>query len=163
MAKLAFLGLGLMGTPMATRLLAAGHDLTVWNRTIARTLPLIDKGARAAASPAEAVAGVDAVITMLATPQALVEVLFGDDGVAGALNSGQWLIDMSTVGPQIIDAVAPRLPSATHLIDAPVRGSIPEATSGRLAIYVGATDDGFVQTRIRGAYLARTGFPRRRG
>jgi 3-hydroxyisobutyrate dehydrogenase len=143
MAKLAFLGLGLMGTPMATRLLAAGHDLTVWNRTSAKAGPLVDQGARAAASPAEAVDGVDAVITMMANPQALEQVLFGDNGVAGALGSGQWFIDMSTVGPQMIHSVAQRLPNSCHLIDAPVRGSVPEATTGRLAIYVGATPADF--------------------
>jgi 3-hydroxyisobutyrate dehydrogenase-like beta-hydroxyacid dehydrogenase len=143
MAKLAFLGLGLMGTPMATRLLEAGHDLTVWNRTSAKTRPLVDQGASAASSPAEAVAGADAAITMVATPQALEQVLFDDDGVLGALSPGQWLIDMSTVGPEMIGSVARRLPSHVTLIDAPVRGSIPEATAGRLAIYVGASQGAF--------------------
>ena len=88
MARLAFLGLGLMGTPMATRLLGAGHDLTAWNRTSARTGVLVDQGASAAPSPAEAVAGADAVTTMLATPQALQQVLLAPDGVAGALAPG---------------------------------------------------------------------------
>jgi 3-hydroxyisobutyrate dehydrogenase-like beta-hydroxyacid dehydrogenase len=69
MAKPAFLGLGLMDTPMATRLLEAGHDLTAWNRTSAKTEALADRGASAASSPAEAVTG--AVITMLATRQVL--------------------------------------------------------------------------------------------
>jgi 3-hydroxyisobutyrate dehydrogenase-like beta-hydroxyacid dehydrogenase len=147
MAKLAFLGLGQMGTPMATRLLEAGHDLAVWNRTGARTRPLVDRGAAAAASPAEAVAGVDAAITMLATPQALEQVLFAGDGVLGALGPGQWLIDMSTIGPQTIRSIAGRLPDQVTLVDAPVRGSVPEATAGRLAIYVGATPAGFEHVR----------------
>jgi 3-hydroxyisobutyrate dehydrogenase-like beta-hydroxyacid dehydrogenase len=143
MAKLTFLGLGLMGTPMAARLLEAGHDLTVWNRTSTKTRPLVDQGASAASSPAEAVAGADAVITMVATPQALEQVLFDDDGVLGALSPGQRLIDMSTVGPEMIDSVARRLPNHITLIDAPVRGSVPEATTGRLEIYVGASQEGF--------------------
>jgi 3-hydroxyisobutyrate dehydrogenase-like beta-hydroxyacid dehydrogenase len=143
MAKLAFLGLGQMGTPMATRLLEAGHDLTVWNRTSARTTPLVGRGASVAASPAEAVSGVDVVITMIATPDALEQVLFADDGVVGALSPGQLLIDMSTVGPEVIRSVARRLPSQVTLVDAPVRGSVPEATAGRLAIYVGATRAAF--------------------
>jgi hypothetical protein len=143
MAKLAFLGLGLMGTPMATRLLEAGHDITVWNRTSAKTRPLVDQGASAASSPAEAVAGADAAITMVATPQALEQVLFDDDGVLGALSPGQRLIDMSTVGPEMIRSVATRLPSHVTLIDAPVRGSVPEATAGRLLIYVGASQEAF--------------------
>lgn len=143
MAKLAFLGLGLMGTPMATRLLEAGHDVTVWNRTGAKTLPLVDRGAWAADTPAAAVAGADAVFTMLANPQALDQVLSGDDGLLGALRPGQWLIDMSTVGPLVIGSVARRMPSNVPLVDAPVRGSVPEATAGRLAIYVGATPADF--------------------
>jgi 3-hydroxyisobutyrate dehydrogenase-like beta-hydroxyacid dehydrogenase len=147
MAKLAFLGLGLMGTPMATRLLEAGHDVTVWNRTSGKTEPLVHRGASAASSPAGAVDGADAVITMLATPQALQQVLFAPDGAAGALIPGQWLIDMSTVGPETIRSVARRLPSDVTLVDAPVRGSVPEATTGRLAIYVGASDVDFAHVQ----------------
>ena len=139
MAKLAFLGLGQMGTPMAGRLLAAGHDVTVWNRTSSKTEPLVDQGASAATSPAGAVPGADVVITMLADPLALEQILFAVDGVAGALGAGQVLIDMSTVGPDTIRSVGQRLPEHVTLIDAPVRGSVPEATAGRLAIFVGAT------------------------
>jgi 3-hydroxyisobutyrate dehydrogenase-like beta-hydroxyacid dehydrogenase len=143
MAKLAFLGLGLMGTPMAARLLEAGHDLTVWNRTSGKTRPLVDQGASAASSPGDAVAGADAVFTMVATPEALEQVLFGDEGVVGALSPGQRLIDMSTVGPEMIGSVARRLPSHVTLVDAPVRGSVPEASTGRLKIYVGASQAAF--------------------
>lgn len=144
MAKLAFLGLGQMGTPMATRLLGAGHDVIVWNRTSAKTRPLVDLGAAAAATPAEAVAGVDAAITMVANPQALQDVLFDDaDGVVDALRPGQRLIDMSTVGVETIRSVAGQLPGYVTLVDAPVRGSVPQATAGTLAIYVGATRDAF--------------------
>jgi 3-hydroxyisobutyrate dehydrogenase-like beta-hydroxyacid dehydrogenase len=143
MANIAFLGLGQMGTPMAARLLEAGHDLTVWNRTGAKTEPLVAQGAAAAASPAEAVAGADAVITMLADPPALEQVLFADDGVVGALRPGQWLIDMSTVGPDTIHSVRQRLPGQNTLVDAPVRGSVPEATAGRLIIFVGASPEAF--------------------
>jgi 3-hydroxyisobutyrate dehydrogenase-like beta-hydroxyacid dehydrogenase len=143
MAQLAFLGLGQMGSPMAARLLEAGHDVTVWNRTPAKTEPLIRLGATAAASPAGAVAGAEAVFTMLADPQALERVLFAGDGVVGALRPGQWLIDMSTVGPDTIGSVRRRLPDQVTLVDAPVRGSVPEATSGTLAIFVGATASDF--------------------
>jgi 3-hydroxyisobutyrate dehydrogenase-like beta-hydroxyacid dehydrogenase len=156
MAKLAFLGLGQMGTPMATRLLEAGHDLTVWDRTSAKTRSLVDRGATAAASPAEAVAAVDAAITMLATPQALEQVVLAADGVAGVLGQGQWLIDMSTVGPEAIHTVARGLPTGVTLVDAPVRGSVPEATAGRLTIYVGATEAGFEHVQ---PLLAPLGIP----
>ena len=138
MATLAFLGLGLMGTPMATRLLAAGHDLTVWNRTTAKTRSLADLGASVASSPAQAVAGVDAAITMVTDPAALEQVVLGADGVAAGLVPGQLLVDMSTVGPDAVRSVAARLPQGVGMVDAPVRGSVPEATAGRLQIYVGA-------------------------
>ena len=137
MAKLAFIGLGLMGTPMATRLLEAGHDVTVWNRTAAKTKPLTDHGATAASTPMEAVAGVDATITMVTNADALEQVVFGENGLAAALAPGQLLIDMSTVGPDAVRSVASRLPAGVAMVDAPVRGSVPQATTGRLAIYVG--------------------------
>jgi 3-hydroxyisobutyrate dehydrogenase-like beta-hydroxyacid dehydrogenase len=143
MSKIAFLGLGLMGTQMATRLLEAGNDLVVWDRTEERTRPLVDLGALAAASPAQAAAGVDVAITMVANPEALEEVLFGVHGLAGALGAGQVLIDMSTVGPDEIRSAGERMPHGVTLVDAPVRGSVPEATEGKLAIFVGATDDMF--------------------
>jgi 3-hydroxyisobutyrate dehydrogenase-like beta-hydroxyacid dehydrogenase len=143
MAKLAFVGLGLMGRPMATRLLEAGHDLTVWNRTSEKTRPLVDHGASVASTPAQAAAGVDAVITMVTNPEALEQVVLGTDGLAAELAPGQLLIDMSTVGPQAARSVAARLPHGVRMVDAPVRGSVPEATAGRLAIYVGADPSDF--------------------
>jgi 3-hydroxyisobutyrate dehydrogenase-like beta-hydroxyacid dehydrogenase len=160
MTQLAFLGLGQMGAPMALRLLEAGNDVTVWNRTEAKAEPLVDQGAVAAASPAEAVANVDAVITMLGDPQALEQVLFADGGAVGALSPGQWLIDMSTVGPDVIHSVRGRLPKHVTLVDAPVRGSVPEATTGRLAIFVGATPADFEQVE---PLLAPLGSPHRVG
>ncbi len=82
MAKIGFLGLGEMGTPMARRLLQAGHELLVWNRSAERTAPLAQEGAAVVSSPARAAAGRDFVITMLATPDALEQVLFGSEGLA---------------------------------------------------------------------------------
>jgi 3-hydroxyisobutyrate dehydrogenase-like beta-hydroxyacid dehydrogenase len=143
MSTIAFLGLGQMGTPMATRLLNAGHDVTVWNRTPQRTASLAAAGARVAPTPAAAADDVEFVITMLATPEALDDVLFGPDGLAAALSPGQMLIDMSTVGPEAFRSAAARLPSGVASVDAPVRGSVPEATNGRLHVYVGAADDDF--------------------
>ncbi len=140
MAKIGFLGLGMMGSPMASRLLDAGNDVTVWNRTAERARQLVDHGASLAGSPAEAALGTDFVITMLANPAALEQVLFGDGGLAAALHAGQTFIDMSTVGPDAVAGVARRLPEGVGFADAPVRGSVPEATEGRLLILVGATD-----------------------
>ena len=86
--RIGFLGLGKMGAPMAQRLLAAGHELAVWNRTEARTKPLIREGAIAAATPAEAELGADAVFTMLFDDAAHEEVLFGPNGLMDALSPG---------------------------------------------------------------------------
>src|SRR5439155_3472517 len=88
MTKIAFLGLGMMGTPMATRLLEAGHDLTVWDRTDEKTKALVDRGANAATSPAQAGEGAEVAITMLANPQVLEQVVF-EGGLARASAPGR--------------------------------------------------------------------------
>jgi 3-hydroxyisobutyrate dehydrogenase-like beta-hydroxyacid dehydrogenase len=144
--KIAFLGLGMMGAPMATRLLEAGHDLTVWDRTDEKTRALVDRGAVAATSPAEAAAEVDVAITMLANPEVLERVVF-EGGLALALRPGQVLMDMSTVGPDEIGSVRARVPAGVIVVDSPVRGSVPEASGGKLDIFVGATDEGFERVR----------------
>src|SRR5258706_3592275 len=103
-----------MGTPIARRLLGAGHDLVVWNRTAERTAPLAREGAAVAASPAQAAAGADFVITMLATPQALEQVVFGTPGLASALSAGQIFVDNSTLVPEEIRSVAAPLPKGAN-------------------------------------------------
>jgi 3-hydroxyisobutyrate dehydrogenase-like beta-hydroxyacid dehydrogenase len=147
MSRLAFLGLGQMGQPMAARLLQAGHHMTVWNRTAEKAAPLAKEGAVVAFTPAEAAAGVDVAITMVATPEALDQVVLGEEGLARALGPGQILIDMSTVGPETVRSIADRLPAGVAMVDAPVRGSVPQATEGRLDVYVGGTDEDFERVR----------------
>jgi 3-hydroxyisobutyrate dehydrogenase-like beta-hydroxyacid dehydrogenase len=147
MARIGFLGLGDMGTPMARRLLRAGHTLVVWNRSPERIVPLVRDGAEAALTPAEAAGAADLVITMLATPEALEQVLFATEGLAYALSPGQVLVDMSTVGPDAVRAAAARLPERVSLVDAPVRGSVPQAESGHLEVFVGATDQEYERVR----------------
>ena len=110
-------------------------------------MTLAKEGAAVASSPAKAAAGADFVITMLATPDALEEVLFGTAGLAPALSPSKILIDMSTVGPDEVRSAAARLPKGVPLVDAPVRGSVPVATSGQLEVFVGATDEVFERVR----------------
>ena len=141
MATLGFCGLGQMGGPMAGRLVAAGHAVAVWNRTSERAAPLVERGARLADSPADAAAGAEAVFTMLATPEALDDVVFGTAGVAGGLGQGATLVEMSTVGPAVVQAVRARLPGGVSLVDAPVLGSVPQASDGALRIFVGGDPD----------------------
>ncbi len=142
MAELAFLGLGQMGTPIAKRLISAGHHLTVWNRTRAKVDALVEAGAAAASTPAEAAAGADVTITMLATPEAVEEVVFGPDGASSSLGRGDLFIEMSTVGVDTVRSLATRLPEVT-VVDAPVRGSVPQANDGTLTILMGSDDETF--------------------
>jgi 3-hydroxyisobutyrate dehydrogenase len=143
MTRIAFLGLGQMGAPMAARLLETGHELTVWNRTPAKAGPLIESGARLATSPEEAARGAEAVITMLSTPEVLRQVLFGEDGAVSGTERGSTLIEMSTVGPQVVQEIAGRLPEGVELVDAPVLGSLPQAADGTLKVFVGGPDQAF--------------------
>lgn len=107
MSRIAFLGLGLMGSPMAERLIDAGNDVTVWNRTSQRIEPLAERAARIADSPADAVIGTEFVLTMLANPDAIEDVVFGPTGVAGAIGdaavaSGEGRLDFSSVTTTIV-------------------------------------------------------------
>ncbi|MDP1807332.1 MAG: NAD(P)-dependent oxidoreductase, partial [Acidimicrobiales bacterium] len=153
--KIAFCGLGRMGVPMAARLLDAGHELRVWNRTAGKAGALIDAGATEAASPAEAGAGAEVVVTMLADPAAVEDVVLAAD-----LRAGTTLVEMSTIGPDAVRSVATRLPEGVDMLDAPVLGSIPQATEGTLKIFVGG--DAAVFERCRPA-LEAMGAPRHLG
>lgn len=134
MSDIAFLGLGRMGAPMARRALDAGHSLTVWNRSPGRAAPLVEAGAKRAETPAAAAAGADFVITMLADPAAVEEVLFGAEGVVQGIGPEACLVDMSTVGPDVVRALAGRLPAALAFVDAPVMGSVGPAAAGKLTV-----------------------------
>ncbi len=127
---------------MAGRLLDAGHSLRLWNRTPGRDETLVAAGASRAGTPADAAQGADVVITMVADPAALEQVLFAPDGAAETIAPDATLIDMSTVGPTAIRAAAEKL-DPVAVLDAPVLGSVPHATAGTLAILVGG-DPGVV-------------------
>jgi 3-hydroxyisobutyrate dehydrogenase-like beta-hydroxyacid dehydrogenase len=135
-----------MGAPMAARLIEAGHQVMVWNRTRSRAEAFAGRAA-VADTPAAAARGVEAVITMLATPAALSEVLFGDHGVSAGMQPGTTLIDMSTVGPDHVLEVAARLPEGVELVDAPVLGGVANAVDGSLQIFVGASQASFARCR----------------
>lgn len=140
MATVAFCGLGQMGEPMAARILDGPDQLVVWNRTPERATALVERGARLARSPAEAAADADVVVTMVATPEALEAVVFGDDGVAAGMGDGTSLVDMSTVGPTAVRGLAARLAPGADVLDAPVLGSVRQATEGALEIFVGGDE-----------------------
>ena len=136
MTAVAVLGLGAMGRAIAARLLGAGHDVRVWNRTPGRDDELVTAGARRSTTPADAVREADVVITMVTDPPALEAVLFGPDGAAPAIPDSATLIDMSTVGPTEISSVVERV-APVAVLDAPVLGSVPSVESGSLVILAG--------------------------
>lgn len=146
--KIGFLGLGSMGTPMALRLLAAGHELSVWNRSEGRTKPLIHEGAIAAATPAEAELGADAVITMLFDDAAYEEVVFGPNGLVDALSPGGLHVSCSTISVALSERLT--LEYAKRGIDfmaAPVFGRPSGAAEGRLWAVAAGVDTAVARAR----------------
>jgi 3-hydroxyisobutyrate dehydrogenase len=139
---IAVLGLGAMGRAISHRLLGAGHELSVWNRTPGRDDELVAAGARRAGSAADAVRNAEVVITMVTDPPALEGVLFGPEGAAPAIPQSATLIDMSTVGPTEIASVAERL-APVPVLDAPVLGSVPSVETGKLVILAGGDREVF--------------------
>ncbi|TDR52704.1 3-hydroxyisobutyrate dehydrogenase [Halomonas ventosae] len=137
--RLGFIGIGLMGTPMTRRLLAAGFDVTVWNRTPAKAAPLGEAGARVAGSIAELVEGVDVVLLCLANTAVVEDVVFGDGGVAQHGRAGQRLVDLSSSDPASTRDFADWLESECGMrwVDAPVSGGVAGAEAGSLAIMCG--------------------------
>jgi 3-hydroxyisobutyrate dehydrogenase-like beta-hydroxyacid dehydrogenase len=137
--RVAFCGLGIMGGPMAANLARAGFELSVWTRTSEKADRFASEhGARSAATPAEAAAGADAVITMVPDSPEVDSTLFGGDGAARALEGGGLAIDMSTIAPSAARAIGERLAeSAIDFLEAPVSGSRPKAEDGTLTIMAG--------------------------
>lgn len=137
MAVVAVIGIGAMGSRIARRLLAGGHELLVWNRSPERMGPLLKAGATAAVTPRDAARQSDALITMVADPTALEAVSEGPDGLAAGAHPGLTVIEMSTVGPAAVQRLASTLPAQIAVVDAPVIGSIAEAEAGTLTILAG--------------------------
>lgn len=141
---LGFIGLGIMGRPMAEHLLKAGYRLTVFNRTASKTKSLVQQGAEAANSPAELAASCDVIITMVPDTPEVEEVLFGNAGVKEGLSAGKIVIDMSTISPEATEKFAERLrESNCEMLDAPVSGGEPGAIAATLTIMVGGKQEVF--------------------
>jgi 2-hydroxy-3-oxopropionate reductase len=136
-ATIGFIGIGLMGKPMALNLLRAGFKLQIWNRTPEKTLEVVQAGASLAQSPAEAAHGANAVILMLENGAIVTDVLFAQ-GLADALRPGTFLIDMSSIAPTVAEDHAAILTTkGVRYIDAPVSGGTIGAQNGTLAIMAG--------------------------
>lgn len=139
--RIAVLGTGLMGAPMARRLMAAGFAVTVWNRDSSKAEALASDGAISAQTPAEAVSGAGVVITMLTNADAVKDVLF-DRGAVDAMTSGITVIDMSSIAPHFArDHSAGLAERGINHVDAPVSGGVVGAEAGTLAIMAGGEKD----------------------
>jgi 3-hydroxyisobutyrate dehydrogenase-like beta-hydroxyacid dehydrogenase len=136
--KVGFIGLGQMGSAMAARLLEAGHDVTVYNRTRARAKPLQEKGASVADTPAGACSGAEVVFTMLADDHAVEDVVFGEQGILGALPRGAVHVSSSTLSVDFTRRLAAAHAEAgERFLAAPVFGRPDVAAVGKLFVVAG--------------------------
>jgi 3-hydroxyisobutyrate dehydrogenase-like beta-hydroxyacid dehydrogenase len=144
MKRVGFVGLGLMGGPMAANVVRAGYPLTVFNRSASKAEPLRALGARVASTPRDVAANSDVVICMLADAAAVRAVLEGEDGLLAGGREGMTLIDMSTVAPEESRATAADLAArGWTMLEAPVFGSTGPAKEGKLGIMVGGEAEVF--------------------
>ena len=157
MEKIGFIGLGIMGGPMAANLVNAGYDVTGFARSSSSTERLEKAGAKSAGSIAEAVEGADVVITMLPDSPEVNDVVLGEDGVLASAGPDLLLIDMSTIAPETSVAVAERAKeSGVQVLDAPVSGGEPGAIEGSLSIMVGGDAGSFEKARPILEHLGKT-------
>lgn len=160
--RVGFIGIGRMGLPMCRRLLAAGAELTVFNRTAERAAPLVEAGARQAATPSELADQVDVVLTCLASVEATEDALLGETGVRSRLRPGMLVVDHGTIGPHAARRFAAQLAeSGAEFLDAPVSGGPEGAAAGTLAIMAGGSESGFRRAepvlRAYGRMVVRVG------
>ena len=148
MANLGFVGLGVMGSRMAKRLLDAGHSVTGYNRTRAKAQWLLDAGMKWGDTPRAVAAAADITFSMVTNTAALRAVAEGPDGILAGLASGKIYIDMSTVSPSAIRELAQQAEAkGAHMLDAPVSGSVITLEEGKLSFMVGGSQQTFEKAR----------------
>lgn len=148
MAKIGFLGLGMMGSGMAASLMRAGHEVSVWNRSAGKAAALAEAGAREAETPREAAEGADAVFSMVADDAASDRCWLADDGAFAALKPGAFVIECSTVShAQSAKLAAEAVAKALRYIDCPVNGPPSAAAKGELILLVGASPEDLATAR----------------
>jgi len=144
MTRIAFIGLGIMGSPMAVHLAKAGHDVVGYNRSPEKTKPLVDAGGRAADSVADAVADAEVIAVMVPDSPDVREVLAGESGVFASGKSGALIIDFSSIRPDVTAELAEQaVAQGFRLIDAPVSGGEAGAINAALSIMVGGKEEDF--------------------
>ena len=148
MTRIAFIGLGIMGSPMAVHLAKAGHDVVGYNRSPEKAKPLVDAGGRAADSVADAVADAEVIAVMVPDSPDVREVLAGENGVFASGKSGALIIDFSSIRPDVTTELAEQaVTQGFRLIDAPVSGGEAGAINAALSIMVGGTADDFAAAK----------------
>jgi len=148
MTRIAFIGLGIMGSPMAVHLAKAGHDVVGYNRSPEKAKPLVDAGGRAADSVADAVADAEVIAVMVPDSPDVREVLVGDNGVFASGKSGALIIDFSSIRPDVTTELAEQAAAqGFRLIDAPVSGGEAGAINAALSIMVGGTPEDFAAAK----------------
>ncbi len=156
MANLGFIGLGVMGGRLAKRLLAAGHDVTGYNRTRSRADWLVGHGLRLAPSPREVVRAAEVTFSMVSDARALRAVTEGPDGALAGLRPDQVYVEMSTVGPLVVEELAVKVAeTGAHLVEAPVMGTVATLEQGKLHVVM-LGGDAAVCERVR-PYLDELG------
>lgn len=144
--KVAFIGLGNMGSGIAQCILRAGYDLTVWNRTASKMQPLIDQGAKGAKTAREAVTGADVVVTGLMDDQSILDTLQAENGILAGMKRGAVHVCVTTMSPQCADELARiHRDHGSHYVSGPVVGRPDAAATGQLSSYL-AGDPAAVET-----------------
>jgi 3-hydroxyisobutyrate dehydrogenase len=159
-----FIGLGIMGGSMASRLASAGYPLHVYNRTRAKAEPLIEAGAHWHATPQALAAVSDVIFTIVGTPDDVRALYLGDDGLINHARSDAVLVDMTTSSPQLAEELAAHAKArGVHMLDAPVSGGDIGAREGRLSIMVGGSSEALARVepmlRCLGTTIALQGGP----
>jgi 2-hydroxy-3-oxopropionate reductase len=160
--KIGFIGLGIMGKPMAKNLLKAGYQLWVHDLNRAAVRELVDQGAHECFTPREVAENVAVVLTMLPNSPQVQEVILGKNGVLEGASAGTIIVDMSSIAPLVAREVAARaLEQGVVMLDAPVSGGEPKAIDGTLAIMVGGPPEACAQVRdilsVMGSSVVRVG------
>jgi 2-hydroxy-3-oxopropionate reductase len=160
--RIGFIGLGIMGKPMARNLMEAGYELVVYNRSRGKVDELAQQGAEAAESPREVAEQSDVVITMLPDSPEVREIIAGEDGVFEGVKEGSLLIDMSTISPVVTEELAASAgDKGVGMLDAPVSGGETGAIDGALSIMVGGSEEDFERARpifdVLGQTVVRVG------
>ncbi len=148
MAKLGFIGLGVMGSQMVSRLLGKGHSVTGYNRTRAKGQWLVAKGMKWADSPREVANSSDFIFAMVTNSAAIQAVTEGSDGLLAGLSAGKIFIDMSTVAPSVSRALAAKVrEKGADMVDSPVSGSVITLQEGKLSVMVGGRRETFERVK----------------